>query len=148
MNKKIIKALFVLYYCRDLQVLEVPGSCVSFVSDELPGELLLTHGARSVGTHVERDLGGSESERVEQGLSQILLAILEGREGKKANGLDLVGFVGDHAGSPVNGVRTLRFRLSIGSVLKAKQVGHESHEDRASLDDLQKCLHFSLDHLP
>ena len=88
---------------RSLEVFEVPGSGVGLVADELTRELLLAHGARAVGAHVEGHLGRGEVERIEMGLRQVLLPLLEGREGEEANGFDFMGFVGHHGGVSCNG---------------------------------------------
>ncbi len=81
---------------RSLEALEVPGACVGFVPDELTRKLLLAHGAGAVGAHVEGHLGGGEVKGVELGFRQVLLPLLEGREGEEAYGLDFMGLVGHH----------------------------------------------------
>ncbi len=79
-----------------LERLEVARAGVGLVADQLSGELLLRHRAGAVRHHVEGDLRGRQLEDVEARRRKIALALLERREGDRANGLDLVRLVGGH----------------------------------------------------
>ena len=83
------------------QALEVPGSGIGLVADELARQLLLGHGARAERAHVEGDLGGSQVEDVEMGLRQVLLALLEGGEGDRSDRLDFVRLVRERSGHEI-----------------------------------------------